>query len=195
MERAIGRSLKLLGKIASSKTLERMGVSKSLEQVLYRGSKLTASAVAQVVKRARPVIELLQPDRMQSASEPARPSLFDLSLSESQQLVRQTMSSFAEQRLRPAAARADEEPHGAEFAELLQQAHELGLTQLAVPESLGGAGEARSVTTNVLVAEDLARGDMGLALAALAPVSVVHALVDFGSAEQQGSYLPAFVGE
>jgi alkylation response protein AidB-like acyl-CoA dehydrogenase len=51
------------------------------------------------------------------------------------------------------------------------------------------------MVTNVLVAEDLARGDMGLALAALAPVSVVHALVDWGTAEQQGSYLPAFVGD
>ena len=95
MERAIGRSLKLLGKLASSKTLEKMGVSKSLEELLYRGSKLTVSAATQAVKRARPVIALLEPDRMQGASEPARPSLFDLSLSESQELVRQTMSSFA----------------------------------------------------------------------------------------------------
>ena len=36
---------------------------------------------------------------------------------------------------------------------------------------------------------------MGLALAALAPLGVVNALVDFGTAEQQGNYLPAFIGE
>jgi alkylation response protein AidB-like acyl-CoA dehydrogenase len=36
---------------------------------------------------------------------------------------------------------------------------------------------------------------MGLALAALAPVAVVNALVDFGTADQQGRYLPAFIGE
>ena len=64
-----------------------------------------------------------------------------------------------------------------------------------MPEELGGAGESRSPMTNVLVAEDLAYGDMALAMAALAPVSVVHALVDYGTAEQQGEYLPVFAGE
>lgn len=193
MERAIGRSLKLLGKIAGSKTLDKLGVSKQLEELLYRGSKLTVSAAGEAARRARPVIKLLEPQRMQGAVE--RPNLFDLTLTESQELVRGTMTSFAEQRLRPAAGRADEEPSADEVTQILQAAHELGLAQLAIPEALGGAGESRSVTTNVLVAEDLARGDMGLACAALAPLGVVHALVDFGSAEQQGSYLPAFTGE
>jgi alkylation response protein AidB-like acyl-CoA dehydrogenase len=194
MERAIGRSLKLLGKIAGSKTLDKLGVGKQLEQLLYRGSRLTVSAAAEAARRARPVIKLLEPERMQAGGT-ERPTLFDLTLTESQELVRGTMASFAEQRLRPAAMRADEAPKADEVAQILQEAHELGLTQLAIPESLGGAGESRSMTTNVLVAEELARGDMGLAFAALAPLGVVHALIDFGSAEQQGSYLPAFIGE
>jgi hypothetical protein len=143
------------------------------------------------------VVKLLEPQRMRPEGSAAgtvqKPSLFDLTLSESQQLVRDTMVSFAKDSLRPVALHADEESHS--DPALLQAAHELGLTQLAVPESLGGVGETRSVMTNVLVAEDLARGDMGLAFAALAPVAVVHALVDFGTAEQQGSYLPAFIGE
>jgi hypothetical protein len=195
MERAIGQSLKLLGKIAGSRTLDRLGMGKQLEQLLYRGSKLTVSAAAEAARRARPVIKLLEPERMQGAGGAERPTLFDLTLTESQELVRSTMASFAEQRLRPAAMRADEAPNTDEVAQILQEAHELGLTQLAIPESLGGAGESRSMTTNVLVAEELARGDMGLAFAALAPLGVVHALIDFGSAEQQGSYLPAFIGE
>jgi alkylation response protein AidB-like acyl-CoA dehydrogenase len=195
MERAIGQSLKLLGKIAGSKTLEKLGVNRQLEQLLYRGSKLTVSAAAEAARRARPVIKLLEPDRMQGAGEPERPSLFDLTLTESQELVRGTMSGFAEQRLRALAAHADEAPGSDEVTQILQEAHELGLTQLAIPEALGGAGESRSMTTNVLVAEDLARGDMGLAFAALAPLGVVHALIDFGTAEQQGSYLPAFIGD
>jgi alkylation response protein AidB-like acyl-CoA dehydrogenase len=195
MQRAIGQSLKLLGKIAGSKTLEKLGVNKQLEQLLYRGSKFTVSAAAEAARRARPVIKLLEPERMQGADGAPRPILFDLTLSESQELVRSTMVSFAEQRLRPAAAHADEQPDADEVTQILQEAHELGLTQLAIPESLGGAGESRSMTTNVLIAEDLARGDMGLAFAALAPLGVVHALIDFGSAEQQGNYLPAFLGE
>lgn len=194
VERAIGESLRLLGKIASSPALERWGVSSSIEKLLYRGSK-TAISAAQQLRRARPAVKLLEPERMKGErdAEPERPSLFDLTLTESQQLVRDTMVSFAKERLAPAALHADESSEPPEG--LLQEAHELGLTQLAVPERLGGAGESRSMVTNVLVAEDLARGDMGLALGALAPVSVVHALVDWGTAEQQGSYLPAFVGE
>jgi alkylation response protein AidB-like acyl-CoA dehydrogenase len=193
VQRAIGESLKLLGKIASSETLERLGVSGSLEKLLYRGSKLTVSAANEALRRARPVVKLLEPERMKRGDAPAPGGLFDLTLSESQQLVRDTMVSFAKDSLRPHALHADEESLA--DPALLQEAHALGLTQLAVPEALGGVGEARSVMTNVLVAEDLARGDMGLAVAALAPVAVVNALVDFGTAEQQGSYLAAFIGE
>jgi alkylation response protein AidB-like acyl-CoA dehydrogenase len=195
VERAIGESLRILGKIASSPALEKLGVSSSIEKLLYRGAKAGVSAAQEAMKRARPVVKLLEPERMkgEESQEPERPSLFDLTLTESQVLVRDTMVSFAKERLAPAALHADEANEPPEG--LLQEAHELGLSQLAVPEKLGGAGESRSVVTNVLVAEDLARGDMSLALAALAPVSVVHALVDYGTAEQQGSYLPAFVGE
>ena len=46
-----------------------------------------------------------------------------------------------------------------------------------------------------LVAEALAKGDMGLAVAALAPGSVATAIGLWGSDEQQQTYLPAFVGE
>jgi alkylation response protein AidB-like acyl-CoA dehydrogenase len=38
----------------------------------------------------------------------------------------------------------------------------------------------------------LAHGDLGLALAALAPIGVANALVRWGSTEQQSRYLPAF---
>jgi alkylation response protein AidB-like acyl-CoA dehydrogenase len=193
MERAIGESLRLLGRIASSPTLERLGVSDSVEKLLYRGSKLGVSAATEAVRRARPVVKRLTPERMRPEGAPARPSLFDLTLTDSQELVRDTMSSFAKERIAPAALEADEAC--ATPAALLQEAHELGLTQLSVPEALGGVGESRSVTTNVLMAEYLARGDMGIALAALAPLGVVHALVDFGTAEQQGNFLPVFVGE
>jgi alkylation response protein AidB-like acyl-CoA dehydrogenase len=53
----------------------------------------------------------------------------------------------------------------------------------------------RSTVTNVLVAEALATGDMGLALACLAPAGVANALVLWGNEEQQATYLPAFTGE
>ena len=193
MERAIAESLKLLGKIASSQALDKLGVKGPLETMLYRGSKASVSAAAAAMARARPIIKLMKPERMREGGGLERPTLFDLTLTEAQELVHDTMQRFALDRLREAGRDAD--ASGEVAAELLDECHELGLTHLTVPEALGGAGEARSITTNVIVAEDLARGDMGLALAALAPLGVAHALVDFGTAEQQGSYLPAFVGD
>jgi alkylation response protein AidB-like acyl-CoA dehydrogenase len=49
--------------------------------------------------------------------------------------------------------------------------------------------------TNVLVAEALAYGDMGLALPILAPAGVAAALTHWGSADQQATYLKEFSGE
>jgi alkylation response protein AidB-like acyl-CoA dehydrogenase len=69
------------------------------------------------------------------------------------------------------------------------------MTQLAVPEALGGMGGERSATTGVLVNEALAHGDMGLAVACLAPAAVSTALTLWGDENQQATYLPPFVGE
>ena len=46
-----------------------------------------------------------------------------------------------------------------------------------------------------LVAEALAKGDMGLAVAALAPGSVATAIGLWGTDLQQQTYLPAFTGD
>jgi alkylation response protein AidB-like acyl-CoA dehydrogenase len=193
MERVVGQSLRLLNQLAGSKMLERLGVTQSLERLLYQGSRASVEGAAAALKRARPVLELLAPTRMSDDQVRPRSDAFDLTLTDSQQLVRDSMQRFARVRLRTSALSADEA--SAPPAGLLDEAHALGLSQLAVPEALGGAGELRSPITNALVTEDLARGDMGLAWAALAPVAVVHALVDFGTAEQQGQYLPVFAGE
>jgi alkylation response protein AidB-like acyl-CoA dehydrogenase len=191
MERLVGLPLKLMTRLAGWKRLESAGLLEPFEQLLYRGSKAVVSTAVESVKRARPVMELLQPTRMKPTG--AASGLFDLTLNDAQEMVRDTMQKFAKNTLRPAALEADEAcrpPPG-----LLEEAHGLGLSMLAVPEALGGAGEARSPMTNALVVEDLARGDASLALAALAPVAFVHALVDYGTAQQQGSYLPVFAGE
>jgi alkylation response protein AidB-like acyl-CoA dehydrogenase len=100
---------------------------------------------------------------------------------------------FGLERLRPAAKGADAE--SAAPGELLTQANELGLTMTGVPEELGGAVEQRSAVTSVLMSEALAHGDMGIAVACLAPAGVSTALSLWGDAEQQATYLHEFVGE
>jgi alkylation response protein AidB-like acyl-CoA dehydrogenase len=108
-------------------------------------------------------------------------------------MLTDSVRDFALRELRPAAEEADAEC--AAPAELLVQANELGLTMVGVPEELGGAVEQRSAVTSVLMSEALARGDMGIAVACLAPAGVSTALGLWGDADQQATYLPEFVGE
>jgi hypothetical protein len=69
------------------------------------------------------------------------------------------------------------------------------LAALVVPEAAGGLAETRATVTTVLAIEELARGDMGLALAVLAPLGVASALVEYGTHAQQQAWLPRFTGD
>ncbi|MDQ3936457.1 MAG: acyl-CoA dehydrogenase family protein, partial [Actinomycetota bacterium] len=92
-----------------------------------------------------------------------------------------------------AAAAADEaaEPP----AEVLEASVELGAAMLGIPEDLGGVVDERSAVTTVLAGEALAKGDMGLAFACLAPAAVGTALGLWGDAGQQSRYLPELAGD
>ena len=190
MEKAMGLPMKLMTHFAGSEAARKLGLLDPAERLLYRGARDGIRAAGKAASRFKGKPTAKQPDRMKA---PTKKALFDLTLDADQQMTRETMHRFAEAVLRPAAEGADAEciPPSA----LLQQSHELGLTMMAVPESLGGFGEQRLPMSNALIAEDLAWGDMDLAFAALAPLGVVNALVDWGTAEQQARYLPAFAGE
>lgn len=118
---------------------------------------------------------------------------FDLSLTEEQRITRESMRRYAEQELRARAREADEA--GGTPAGLLDEIAQLGLTLMPIPEALGGAGMERSPVANVLNAEDLSHGDFSLGLAALAPLSFVNAVLDFGDAAQREKFLPALAAE
>ena len=102
------------------------------------------------------------------------------------------VTELATEMVRPAAAGADDAC--AAPVELLEAAQEIGLPGLGVPEALGGIMEERSAMAGTLVAEALARGDMGIAVAALAPGAVATAIGLWGTEAQQQTYLPAFTG-
>ncbi|MDN5939446.1 MAG: acyl-CoA dehydrogenase family protein, partial [Salinisphaera sp.] len=108
-------------------------------------------------------------------------------------MLRDAAARFADERLRPAAAEADAAACARQG--LLDEAAELGLASLAVPEALDGAGGEHSPVTGALIGEALAHGDMGLAAACLAPVAVANALFRWGDADQQSAYLAPFAGE
>ncbi|WP_099039012.1 acyl-CoA dehydrogenase family protein [Mycobacterium neglectum] len=118
---------------------------------------------------------------------------FDLTPDDEQKMIVDTVSEFAEEVMRPAAHDSD---HSATYPpDLVAKAAELGVTAINVPEDFEGIAAQRAAVTNVLVAEALAYGDMGLALPILAPAGVASALTHWGSANQQATYLKEFAGE
>jgi alkylation response protein AidB-like acyl-CoA dehydrogenase len=189
-ERGMGLSLRALNRLAGSQLLDRAGMRKPLERALYRGTRSGFRTVGAASRSFSAARKLTGPARQ----APARAAeLFDLTADDEQQMLREAVGAFAQEQLRPAALAAD--GACATPAELLAQAAELGIATLGVPAELGGAMAERSALTGVLVAEALARGDMSIACAMLAPGAVATALGLWGDAEQQATYLPAFTAE
>ncbi|HET9138567.1 acyl-CoA dehydrogenase family protein [Actinophytocola sp.] len=186
----MGGAMAVLNRLAGAPIVTRLGLKRPMERTVTRLTKTgfqTAGAAGRTWVAAR---RLATPKRPPAGPERA---LFDLTLSDEQRLIRDTVVEFAAERLRPAAAEAD----GACQAppDVLSTATELGLAAIGIPEELGGVSTERSAVTNALVAEALAHGDLGLAVACLAPAAVSTALVLWGDEHQQATYLPAFTGE
>jgi alkylation response protein AidB-like acyl-CoA dehydrogenase len=119
--------------------------------------------------------------------------LFDLTLSDEQTMTRDSVQRFATAEISSLARVADEA--GAAPDGFYDKTLELGLTLMPIPEALGGAGVARSPISNVLNAEDLAKGDLSLAVGALTPLAFVNTLIDQGTEAQQEKLLPLFCAE
>jgi hypothetical protein len=188
-DRIAGAPLRALTRLGGSELAERLHLRRPIERALYHGVRAGAQAIAAggaLAKRANGG----EPKRL----DPSKANgLFDLTPTEEQSMMCGAMRRFADEVLRPAARAADDA--GSPPEEVLAQGHALGLAGLAIPESLGGGATERSSVTNALIAEELARGDMGLATALLAPLGVVHALVAWGTVEQQARHLPPFLGD
>src|SRR6201995_2140255 len=189
-ERGMAVGLRALNRVASSGTIDRLGLRDPVTTLIQGAPRTRARTAATPGRPFAAAQRLSRPARQPRA----RPSdLFDLTPSDEQVLLRDSVREFGQERLRPAALDADSAC--ATPPELLAQANELGLTMVGVPEELGGAVEERSATTTVLMSEALAQGDMGIAVACLAPAAVSTAISLWGDAQQQATYLPEFVGE
>jgi alkylation response protein AidB-like acyl-CoA dehydrogenase len=182
--------LRALNRFATSPMIDRLGLRQPAERFLHGASKATLRTAANAGRTFAAAQKLTRPAR-QPKAKPRQ--LFDLEPTDEQRMLSESVRDFALERLRPAAEQADADC--AAPTELLAQANELGLTMVGVPEQLGGAMEERSAVTTVLMAESLARGDMGIAVACLAPAAVSTALSLWGDADQQSTYLHEFVSE
>ena len=187
----MGVGLAALNKLAGAGAIDRLRLRKPAEKVVYEASRTGFKGLGAANRAFASVQQRRTPQR--PANSPER-GLFDLTPTDEQTMIVAATSEFAAEQLRPAAAEADRDC-AAPDALLKRSVTELGVTLVGVPESLGGMGTERSTTTGVLVAEALAHGDMGLAVACLAPAAVGNALVLWGDEAQQATYLPAFVGD
>lgn len=187
----IAQGLALVNRFASAEWVHKYGMYEGAQKVAYTGSREGFKVASAVARQFKAVQQLARPQRLPTADK--KPVLFDLNLTDEQQMVRDMAQRFAREVCREAAPEADKtcEAPG-DFAE---QFTELGLAQFAVPENLGGAASETWETTQALICEDLAHGDMGLAVAALTPVGVANAIARWGSAAQQSRYLPEFAGD
>jgi alkylation response protein AidB-like acyl-CoA dehydrogenase len=188
---AIGAAMRVLTTITGSDLAEKYRLRKPIDRIAYEGTKTGFRTLGAATRAFEKVAGGGKPARL--ATEAPRTDLYDLTPSDDQKMIVETVKEFAEEILRPAASDAD---HKAEApADLIARAAELGVTMINVPEELDGAAAERGAVTNALVAEALAHGDMGLALPILAPSGFAVALTQFGSDAQQKTYLPAFAGE
>ena len=189
-ERSMGYGLRALNRLAGSDLLDRIRLRKQVEKALFQGTKngfRGATAAGRTFKAAQ---QLGKPARQKKGKSKG---LFDLSPDDEQQMFQEGGRAFAADQIRKAALEADEKRETPK--EILDQANELGVNMLGVPEELGGVMTEQSAVTSVLIGEALAHGDMGIAYAAMAPGAVATAIGLWGSADQEATYLPAFTGE
>jgi alkylation response protein AidB-like acyl-CoA dehydrogenase len=186
----LGLAVAGLNRLARSELIDRWGLRRQTERAVFtltRGGFRVATAAG---RRFARVGTRGAPGRR---PEPTRTTgVFDLTPTEDEQMLVDVAAELAAEVLRPAAAEADAACAAPEA--VLKASLDMGLPALGVPEALGGIAEQCSAMAGTLVAEALAHGDMGLAVAVLAPGSVATALGLWGTDVQQQTYLPAFTG-
>jgi len=119
--------------------------------------------------------------------------MISFSPSEEQQMIVNMVKEFATDEIRKVYRECDES--GEIPAQIIDTAWEMGFASTCIPEEHQGLGEEHSSLTGSLIAEELAWGDLSMAMHILCPSLVVLPVVEMGTEEQKAKYLPAFCGE
>lgn len=119
--------------------------------------------------------------------------MISLTPTSEQQMLIDAVRRYAAEVVRPAAHDADES--GAFPDRVVQTGWELGILPGSIPESLGGFAETYSAVTGALAYEELAYGDLALALQLMAPALVAVPLVLAGTDTQREQMMDLFLGE
>ena len=184
-----GLGLGLAVRFSGSEFARKYKLRRPAEKLAYVGTKKGFEVIGQMVAKKK----AKKSEDPKMLPEPSTAGLFDLTLSEEQQMIKDTVRSYAEEVVRGLAHDANEDMKLPET--YLQDIMDLGLNYFSVPESMGGAAQSYSPTTNAIIAEELAWGDFSLAYATLAPVAVANAIVKWGNQKQKEKYLPEYLAE
>ena len=176
--------------VLDSKVGQSLGLRKLVEKMTYQGLVQTGN-ISKQVSRIFP--KSTKKEKGERANDAKKSDLFDLNLTEEQEMIQQTIQQFAEQYLRNNAERLNIDCTITD--DIVNEFNALGLPFYSVPESLGGVLQDKATVTQMLIAEELAYGDLGMALALLAPVSALNAIAQWGTAGQQEQYIPSFLDE
>lgn len=112
---------------------------------------------------------------------------------EDQTLVVETIRRFVNERVVKTRHASDESRQLP--PNLVQEGWSLGLLAGWIPEDFGGLGEDHSMVSGALYAEELAAGDLSLALHLLTPALAGLPIALYGTAEQKERWLPALAGD
>ncbi len=134
---AMGAGLAALHKLAGSSLIDRLRLRPQAERAVYEATRVGFRTLGQA-NRAFAAVQGAQrrksPERPTTAGERG---LFDLTPTDEQKMIAEASAEFAAEQLRPAAAVANDDCAAPEPL-LKRSVSELGVTLLAVPESLGG---------------------------------------------------------
>ncbi|HEY31755.1 MAG TPA: acyl-CoA dehydrogenase [Dehalococcoidia bacterium] len=119
--------------------------------------------------------------------------MISFSPSEEQQMIVNMVKEFNNDHVRKVYRECDES--GEIPANIIDTAWELGFIASSIPEEFQGFGGERSALTGTLIAEELAWGDLSMAMHILCPALVAMPVVEMGTDEQKKQYLPSFCGD
>jgi len=116
--------------------------------------------------------------------------MISFSPTEEQQMIVSMAKQFANDEMRKIYRQCDENgeiPHS-----VIDTAWKMGLTSSSTPEEYGGSGGEHSAVTGSLIAEELAWGDLSMAMHILCPAVFAYPLLEMGVEAQRKKYLPLF---
>jgi acyl-CoA dehydrogenase len=114
--------------------------------------------------------------------------MIEFSLTPEQSELQRTARQFAQTVMAPVAGKYDEEHRFPR--EIIEQAWQLGLMNLAIPEALGGVG--LSTLNQVIVSEELSAGCVGMATSMVANDLALLPILIGGTDEQKEKFVRPF---